>query len=109
MITCIQQGYYQQAKNPSNLDVLCNFAKELGIDAAAFETEIQSDRVEQELQRQLIFAQKIGIRGFPGIVAAYKPNNESRTRLAVVTAGYCDSETLLYNWNNCRQGLYEAE
>ena len=109
MIKRIQQGYYQQAKNPSNVQVLCEFAEEIGIDAAVFKTEIMSDRVEQELQRQLVFAKQIGIRGFPGIVAAYKPNDDSRTRLAVVTAGYCDADTLLYNWNNCRQGLYEAE
>lgn len=72
MILAIQQAYYLQAKNPSNLDVLTECAVSIGLDEAQFVREIQSEATEQLLQQHMALYQKlsfdVGIAGFPSLV-----------------------------------------
>jgi putative protein-disulfide isomerase len=68
MILAIQQAYYQQARNPSDVSVLCELAGQSGLDEQRFLADIHSAGVEAELQRQLAFTRSAPITGFPSLV-----------------------------------------
>jgi putative protein-disulfide isomerase len=68
MIFAIQQAYYLQAKNPSDISALVEVAQGIGLDAKAFEAEVSGAAVEVELQEELAFARQAPINGFPSLV-----------------------------------------
>ena len=73
MVHAIQQGYYLRALNPSDVEVLINLAKELNDDSpdfnlAEFISDISSNSVDQELQRQITLARSLSQQGFPSLV-----------------------------------------
>jgi putative protein-disulfide isomerase len=68
MIMAIQQAYYLQARNPSDVSVLCALAAQSGLDEPRFLADIHSAEVEAELQRQLEFTRSVPITGFPSLV-----------------------------------------
>ncbi|WP_350431822.1 DsbA family protein [Shewanella sp. H8] len=68
MISAIQQAYYLQAQNPSDVEVLCALAESLGINAAMFKQQLLSDNIDQQLQQEIAFARKLPIQGFPSLV-----------------------------------------
>lgn len=72
MIYAIQQAYYLQAKNPSNIDVLIDIAVSLGIDKQHFVQQISSDELNQQLMAELTFARQLPIQGFPSLVLQYQ-------------------------------------
>lgn len=88
MAEIIQQGYYQEARNPSNIDTLIDFAEKEGLDRQRFIETIQSAEVEQTLQQDLRYCQQHNITGFPYL--AY----ESAGKITPLCIGYCDQQTL---------------
>jgi putative protein-disulfide isomerase len=46
MIEAIQQAYYLDARNPSDVDTLIDLAAEIGLDRERFSGEISGDAVE---------------------------------------------------------------
>lgn len=72
MVFAIQQAYYLNAKNPSDIDVLAECATSIGLNPDSFLQDIRSERVEGLLQQQFLQYQKLafksGIRGFPSLV-----------------------------------------
>jgi len=67
MILAIQEAYYLEARNPSDLDTLQALAGELALDAGAFGADIASGDTEAELQKQLRFTRESGVSGFPSL------------------------------------------
>ncbi len=65
MIHAIQKAYYQEAKNPSDLQTHIRIATELGLDVPAFEDDIISEHTNRELNRQVLFTKQSGVSGFP--------------------------------------------
>lgn len=65
MIDAIQQAYYQRAMNPSNLEVLCQLAAELGLDEAQFRESISSQKVVDKFSEELLEVQRLPVQGFP--------------------------------------------
>ena len=72
MIHAIQQAYYLQARNPSNIEVLTDIAVNLGIDKQHFMQQIGSDELNQQLMTELAFARQLPIQGFPSLVLQYQ-------------------------------------
>ena len=67
MIYAIQQAYYMNAKNPSELDTLIQCAEEIGLDKEQFIKDIQSEKVEDQLQEELDLRRRLGVTGFPAL------------------------------------------
>ena len=68
MLEAIQHAYYLRALNPSDLSTLESLAAELRLDERRFATDIRAGEVDRELTRQVDFARRSPIRGFPSLV-----------------------------------------
>ncbi|NNJ92258.1 MAG: DsbA family protein [Gammaproteobacteria bacterium] len=68
MILGIQTAYYLQARNPSDISTLSAIANEIGLDQSRFETDIQSEPVENELHRQIKQCRDMHASSFPSLV-----------------------------------------
>jgi putative protein-disulfide isomerase len=68
MILAIQKAYYLRAMNPSNESTLIRLAGELALDEKVFESALNSERIEKELQLQLKRARSWPISGFPSFI-----------------------------------------
>ena len=76
MINKIQQGYYLQAKNPSEDDVLVGFANELGLDIERFRIDLNSEETNKKLMQNIELAGSLNIYGFPSLIL--HANNTSK-------------------------------
>jgi putative protein-disulfide isomerase len=70
MCLAIQQGYYLQAKNPSDNSTLIAMATSIGLDANAFEQSLNSETVNQQLLTEIALVKQLPINGFPSLVLA---------------------------------------
>jgi len=73
MIAAIQNGYYQQAKNPSLIETLIELGDSIGLDIEQFKIDIISDSIENQLKEEIHFSRSIGIRSFPSL-GLYRQN-----------------------------------
>ncbi len=67
MIRAIQEAYYLQAKNPSDDDVLCSLALQIGCDVNEFEKALHSDITNNALTQNITFSRALGAQGFPSL------------------------------------------
>jgi putative protein-disulfide isomerase len=88
MVTAIQTAYYQQARNPSDESTLVELANEIGLDAARFADELHSPLVEQRLQADFQFKNRLGVQGFPTLIL------EMNGHYYGLAIGYVEPETL---------------
>lgn len=77
MYLAIQQGYYLQAKNPSNNSTLIAIAASIGLDAntqssskLTFEQALKSEKVNQQLLTEIALVRELPSNGFPSLVLA---------------------------------------
>ena len=70
MYLAIQQGYYLQAKNPSDNSTLTVIASSIGLDANAFGQALKSEKVNQQLLTEIAYVRQLPINGFPSLVLA---------------------------------------
>jgi len=89
MIEKIQTAYYREARNPSDVDTLCELAGELGIDVQAFREWRAGEDGEAALQRDLQKRRALGVRGFPSLVLA------ADDRLSIIPHDYNDPQVTL--------------
>ncbi|MGI2112991.1 DsbA family protein [Shewanella frigidimarina] len=68
MINAIQQAYYLNARNPSDVDTLVSIATQLGIPADLFTEQLNADETEDKLLKEINFARQLPIQGFPSLV-----------------------------------------
>ncbi len=68
IITAIQEGYYLNACNPSDVDVLTGFARQLGLDIEMFKTSMKSPELNKQLMDQISFFRSMPANGFPSMV-----------------------------------------
>ena len=68
MILAIQQAYYLHARNPSDLDTLVDCARIVGLDVEQFESDIQSTKTNQLLEKEIHFSEEIGATGYPSLI-----------------------------------------
>jgi len=68
MINAIQQAYYLNARNPSDVDTLISIATQLGIPADRFTEQLSADETEAQLMQDINVARQLPIQGFPSLV-----------------------------------------
>ena len=68
MTKAIQRAYYEQARNPSDLETLVDLAGEIGLDAAIFAKALASSAVDKQLDREIGQSRALGARGLPSLV-----------------------------------------
>ena len=71
MIEAIQNAYYLDAQNPSDLNTLTNCAVQLKLDIPLFKQDITSVRTEIKLKDEISLAEALGAQGFPSLVLNY--------------------------------------
>ncbi len=67
MILAIQQAYYLQARNPSDIDVLISLAGDIGLDVVRFRVGMASEGTQEALLSQIGFARQMGGYSFPSL------------------------------------------
>lgn len=71
MILAIQTAYYLDAKSPFEKSNLIEIAASTGVDAVRFAKDLNSARVDAELQYQIEFSRSIGAQKLPSLVLRY--------------------------------------
>lgn len=67
MIFRIQRGYYTEARNPSDVDVLVAFSAEIGLETSRFLHDLQSVETAHTLGDEIAETHRIGARFFPSL------------------------------------------
>lgn len=68
MTKAIQRAYYEQARNPSDTEILVDLAGEIGLDAGIFANALTSTAVDEQLDREIEHSRALGVQGFPSLV-----------------------------------------
>ncbi len=68
MINAIQKAYYQNALNPSDESVLIQLAGEIGLDETLFQSQLQADHTQIELEKQISKSRQMNIRSYPSLI-----------------------------------------
>lgn len=68
MIYAIQQAYYLQARNPSDISTLCELAVEIGLNKDKFTKDIKSSEVDEMLRQEIKQSRRLGLNSFPGLL-----------------------------------------
>jgi len=72
MKVAIQEAYYLNAKNPSDIETHIQLAAELGFDADKFAADFSSEKLEKIFMQELQFARSLSINGFPSMVLQHQ-------------------------------------
>lgn len=89
MYNRIQQAYYLEARNPSDLNTLTDIAESLSLDAELFAQDIVSPEIEEKLQEDFALRRSLHADQFPSLIFDHRGN---QTWLAY---GYEDQENVL--------------
>jgi len=68
MTTAIQKAYYQQARNPSDIETLVELANELELDTSKFKEDISSETTQQVLDAEIELSRELHAESFPSLV-----------------------------------------
>lgn len=68
MISAIQEAYYLNARNPSDISTLVELAGGIGLDAPAFVATVSGPEIETRLQADIAFARRAPNNGFPSLL-----------------------------------------
>ena len=63
----IQQAYYLQARNPSNIDTLTECATQVGIHPERFQTAMTEVKASARLESEIQQARTLGLNSFPSL------------------------------------------
>lgn len=94
MIDAIQQAYYQEARNPSDSEVLVDCASQIGLDPHAFAQQLSSPDVTDRLLAEIARSRTLGMNTFPSI------GLESQGRLVQFEILYGEPEILFQQINS---------
>lgn len=70
MLEAIQRAYYQQARNPSNTDLLITLAGEIGLEIGEFSQSLSAPQTQALLQQEMAQAEALGVDSYPSLVLA---------------------------------------
>ena len=104
MLYAIQRAYYLRAMNPSDNSTLVTLATELELDVRQFAIDLQSERIQTELEQNFTLRRKIGVNAFPSLVLScgntltpiaidYQDHHGSLNSINEHLEGYCESAT----------------
>jgi putative protein-disulfide isomerase len=102
MINAIQQAYYLNAKNPSDLDTLVAIAIQVGIPEAPFVEQLTANDIDKQLLQEINLAGQLPIQGFPSLVLMVDNNAYSiRLDYHQWQTSLADIRTILSNIKPC--------
>lgn len=104
MVEAIQRAYYERARNPSLDEELCDIAATIGLDPDRFADCLHSREVRGEFASHLELTRRMGVQGFPAVIATARGEDGS-PRYALVSAGYADAGALLRSWSEVADSL----
>ncbi len=90
MILAIQQAYYLESRNPSDLNTLIELADQIGLEHEKFITDIKSPAINEALMQEIEFMQRCGVTGFPTLLL------ESKGVFTNIVLDYKDAKSVLY-------------
>ena len=67
MFDAIQRAYYEEARDPSKLDVLADLGQGLGFEREAFMALTQSTETRDALDEEFKLRNALGARSFPSV------------------------------------------
>lgn len=70
MIWAIQQAYYLQARNPSDISTLTKLAAEIGLNKDKFSEDLQSEETDEVLRQEIKQSRQMGLNSFPSLLLA---------------------------------------
>ncbi len=88
MLEAIQKAYYQEARNPSDVETLTDLAVGLGMDGEAFSAGLAADETQELLAQDFHLRRELGARSFPSIGLVKAGNKE------LLCVGYLDGSKL---------------
>ena len=68
MTARIQQAYYREAKNPSDISTLVDLAIDIGLDSQQFSRDLIADTTQQKLMKEIQLSRDLHVDSFPAIV-----------------------------------------
>jgi putative protein-disulfide isomerase len=68
MFEAIQRAYYQEARNPSDLDTLVAVADEIGLNVDRFVLDLKSGAIEKAMQEGFQLRRELQANEFPSLV-----------------------------------------
>ncbi|MFK5915102.1 MAG: DsbA family protein [Woeseiaceae bacterium] len=89
MTTAIQSAYYQNAKNPSDNDVLISLAEELKLNKQQFAEDLISIQVNNLLQEEISFSREMFVESYPSLV--FEHDDEAHS----IRVNYTNSKKML--------------
>ena len=92
MFDAIQQAYYLEARNPSDLDVLADVAQELGIPKPVFLESMQAPETQAALQVDFQTRRDLGAQSFPSLAVRHQG------RLQLLHRGWCSPSAVQEIW-----------
>ena len=63
-------AYYREARNPSDVETLCELAGEIGINVQKFQEQMANEACQAMLERDVQKTHALGVTGFPSLVLA---------------------------------------
>ncbi len=91
----IQQAYYQQARNPSDNEILIELSTEIGLDTERFASDLVDPGTQQSLLVEINQARSIGIDSFPSLML------KQGGQYYRILSNYTDVESILDQINDC--------
>ncbi len=95
MTLAIQQGYYLQARNPSNNETLIKIADEIGLEKNQFTRNLAAEKTDSALRSEIKFSKELGIEALPGLLL------ECQSGIHPIAIDYRHPMTMLGNVTNC--------
>lgn len=87
----IQQKFYVQSQDPTELSFYKSICSEVGIDFDEFTTAFTSDEIKQQTEAEFNITRNWGVTGYPTIVYS------DGTQLYMISSGYQKSESIIEN------------
>ena len=88
MLAAIQRAYYQETRNPSDIETLAGLAADIGLDPAAFEVALHSPETQTQLTEDFALRSAIGAYSFPSV--GLLDGDQAQP----LTTGWCEASVL---------------
>ena len=85
----IQRAYYEEARNPSDRDLLIELSSEIGLDERQFSVDIASKRTESILLEEINLCRTLGASSFPSLIVVQE------NLITPITINYLDVEEMI--------------
>ena len=89
----ISRSFYKENQDTTDTNTLKKIAEEIDLDPEEFIALFESDLIKQDTLDDFRLTQRLGITGFPTLIA--KEKSEENQKLALISAGYQPYENLI--------------